>query len=789
MPKASKKLKRKNPRVTGDKILNPIYKRRAITLRFFLSGMYIYNLKYIIYNILRIIGQKNLSGLYFSFNFPYLILTVMKTKISFLFLLSYIFYLGSAQVPQGFNYQAIARDGTGNILPNTPLQVMLYIQSSSTGGTIFWKELHNTVTTNSFGLFTIVLGTGARQSGTVATFDKIDWTVTPKYVKTEIYYSGSWKDMGNAAQLWTVPYAMTAKSLGAGKLNIKGTATNPDSALFEVKNKDGQTIFAVYSEGVRVYVSDGNKGKRGGFAVGGFGTDKATSQQYLYVTDTCTRIYVKNAGKGQRGGFAVGGFDNTKADLGNYLNLTPQNYFIGHRSGLSTSGLYNTFFGFESGLNNTSGTANIFIGYRAGYSNSTGSDNLFFGNEAGLSNTTASMNVFLGPSAGYNNSIGSFNVFIGQNAGEANTTGSFNLFAGRNAGGFNTKGQLNTFLGINAGNVNTTGNENVNLGGESGKWNSTGSYNVNLGTGAGFYNTDGNYNINIGHYAGISLTSGSGNIFIGPGAGGGLANTSNKLFIENSYADASNALIYGEFDNNKLRFNANVGVNADPGTIRLYSYDDKVTNDDPAILGQHNTTAYYGVGVKGIGGYMGVYGESILVGSGARFGIYGNASGGESNFGVYGYAAGTNAYAGYFGGNVYVSGTVTQSSDRSLKKNIMPLSGSLQKILDLQGVTFEWKSETELGKSDRGENASSKPTELKLFSFPVGKQIGVIAQDVEKVVPELVQTNAEGLKSVDYIKMIPLLIEAMKEQQNLIDSQSEKILNLEKQLENLTREK
>jgi hypothetical protein len=67
----------------------------------------------------------------------------MKTKLSFLFLLSFIFYLGSSQVPQGFNYQAIARDGTGNILPNTTLQVMLYIQSTSTGGTIFWKELHN----------------------------------------------------------------------------------------------------------------------------------------------------------------------------------------------------------------------------------------------------------------------------------------------------------------------------------------------------------------------------------------------------------------------------------------------------------------------------------------------------------------------------------------------------------------------------------------------------------------------------------------------------------------------
>ncbi len=164
----------------------------------------------------------------------------MKTKLSFLVLLFTFSFLLSpcfAQVPQGFNYQAIARDGSNNPLSNTTLQVMLYIQSSSTGGTVFWKELHNPVTTNSLGLFTIVLGTGVRQTAsTVATFDLIDWKVTPKYLKTEIYYSGSWKDMGNASQLWSVPYAMNAQSIGAGKLNIKGTATNPDSALFEVKN-------------------------------------------------------------------------------------------------------------------------------------------------------------------------------------------------------------------------------------------------------------------------------------------------------------------------------------------------------------------------------------------------------------------------------------------------------------------------------------------------------------------------------------------------------------------------
>ena len=220
-----------------------------------------------------------------------------------------------SQVPQGFNYQAIARDGGGAVLSNTPLQVMLYIQSSSSGGTLFWKELHSSVTTNVFGLFNVLVGNGTRQSeSTIATFDLIDWGVSPKYLKTEIYYSSSWKDMGTT-QLYAVPYAMTAKSLtGTAKLGIKGTTSNLEEALFEVKNKDGQTVFAVYNEGVRIYVSDGAKAVKGGFAVGGFGTDKAESTKYLFVGKDSVRVYldINPLTKKLKGGFAVGGYDLTK---------------------------------------------------------------------------------------------------------------------------------------------------------------------------------------------------------------------------------------------------------------------------------------------------------------------------------------------------------------------------------------------------------------------------------------------------------------------------------------------
>lgn len=102
------------------------------------------------------------------------------------------------------------------------------------------------------------------------------------------------------------------------------------------------------------------------------------------------------------------------------------------------------------------------------------------------------------------------------------------------------------------------------------------------------------------------------------------------------------------------------------------------------------------------------------------------------------------------------SGTVTSSafyysSDATLKKDIQEIETPLAKIMKLKGISFSWKE-------------TDKPS------------IGLIAQDVEKVFPEIVQTdNQTGLKSVEYGNLVAPLIEAMKEQQKMIDVQRELI--------------
>ena len=110
-----------------------------------------------------------------------------------------------------------------------------------------------------------------------------------------------------------------------------------------------------------------------------------------------------------------------------------------------------------------------------------------------------------------------------------------------------------------------------------------------------------------------------------------------------------------------------------------------------------------------------------------------------------------------------VAGTINArkfniTSDERLKHNVNVLSYSLDKIICLQGVSFNWK-----------EN------ELPGANPLIQKQTGFLAQDVEKVLPESVSKDGKGELSVDYISLIPLLVEGMKTQQENIQLQSEKI--------------
>jgi integrin beta 8 len=101
--------------------------------------------------------------------------------------------------------------------------------------------------------------------------------------------------------------------------------------------------------------------------------------------------------------------------------------------------------------------------------------------------------------------------------------------------------------------------------------------------------------------------------------------------------------------------------------------------------------------------------------------------------------------------------TLTETSDQRFKKNILPLQNSLSKLLSLRGVSYQWRID-----------------DFPNRRFKEGSNIGLIAQEVQQLFPELVSTNSEGFLSVSYSGLSPIIIEAMKEQQKLIeDLQSE----------------
>lgn len=115
-----------------------------------------------------------------------------------------------------------------------------------------------------------------------------------------------------------------------------------------------------------------------------------------------------------------------------------------------------------------------------------------------------------------------------------------------------------------------------------------------------------------------------------------------------------------------------------------------------------------------------------------------------------------------------VAGALVQTSDARLKTNINGIDNSLVSLMKLRGVTFNW-------------DLAKRPNSDKALQY------GFIAQEVEKVFPELVNTDANGYKSLNYIGVIPVLTEAVKEQQSEIEDLKKENQELKSALESLLK--
>ena len=114
-------------------------------------------------------------------------------------------------VPQGMNYQAVARDAGGAELSNQALTIKLSLLVGSSTGTVSWQETHS-VTTNNFGLFSVIIGEGTSTgSGSSATFSAVNWGSSSHFVKVELDAGSGLVDMGTTKLIlllqngWKIP--------------------------------------------------------------------------------------------------------------------------------------------------------------------------------------------------------------------------------------------------------------------------------------------------------------------------------------------------------------------------------------------------------------------------------------------------------------------------------------------------------------------------------------------------------------------------------------------------------
>lgn len=115
-----------------------------------------------------------------------------------------------AQAPEGIIYQAEARNNKDHLLRNKNLQVLISILENDASGPIVWEGEH-TVTTNNYGIFTLIIGHGSNTTGLV--FANIDWGNHPHFLNVQVQdpWKGKWVDMGTS-QLLSVPYALHSKT-------------------------------------------------------------------------------------------------------------------------------------------------------------------------------------------------------------------------------------------------------------------------------------------------------------------------------------------------------------------------------------------------------------------------------------------------------------------------------------------------------------------------------------------------------------------------------------------------
>ena len=263
----------------------------------------------------------------------------------------------------------------------------------------------------------------------------------------------------------------------------------------------------------------------------------------------------------------------------------------------------------------------------------------------------------------------------------------------------------------------------------------------------------------VGNFSG-SIDATDFNMKLAEGTGSMIVSSSlleidfDTLEVDGNFIVSGSALITGSMGITG-GITATIGTGTDNSVVVKNSSNQLVTDEidskvwDGNLVDKQGTPVQYQVAIFNDADTL--VASSNLTFDGSELGLTGdlNVAGGSLGVGV---------PANATDGRIDASNDIVaySSSDKRWKKNIKQIESPLEKLQKLSGVEFDWIEDTELHGN-------------------VGNDVGVIAQEVELVLPQAVQTRDSGMKAVRYEKLIPLLIETIKEQQKQIDELKNKI--------------
>jgi len=290
------------------------------------------------------------------------------------------------------------------------------------------------------------------------------------------------------------------------------------------------------------------------------------------------------------------------------------------------------------------------------------------------------------------------------------------------------------------------------------------------------------------------------------------------LLMDNNEIDVVNRDMYLNFNSSKDIYLANgggnVGVNSsgafeartqikgniviDKGILYLENSGTTQVDEPALLIVSTPSIRNWGIGIRSQAGFIAIdadipstistagftYAVSGInsTAAGTRHGVYGEVETYEATdaaYAVLGRAStqGTLSWAGYFDGDLGYTGSLISVSDARLKKNIKTVAGSLDRVLSLRPVSYEYRRD-----------------EYSNLGLAEGSQTGFLSQEVEEIFPELVEdcehnfttektqgkspSNKITVKSMKYLELIPHLTRAIQEQQDMILDLQQEIIQL-----------